>query len=297
MTIALITAVISAPMGTLGGFLSGSRLQRAQARRDHRVQLFLEHVPACRQEITAYGAALREEGPIAAMSVHPLSTKLTELYRAAVVASRTDEAHARDLVLAAKDLQIARHRSDTDDRPRRMREGGWAKLACDTIDQAEQALESYEQWLGRRLLARRPRRGHRRYRSIEIDRDCAGEDPTRFAQPEVLSSQHLERLLEQPVRSWAVVENAALDGRLLFVWVDSLEQDLALRFYETDGDWLHPRAQVEDPVFPGLWRVVAALKEGVAAPDDRRINESSIVVADQALPDLTRLELDTAVPH
>lgn len=290
MTQALLTALVSAALAALGGFTTGAALRAHDYRREKRVAIYLDHLPACRSAIAAYAAGVRKEGSIASMAFDDVVERLRGIHRAAMVASRQDEAHTRALAWAARDLDRASMRW-THGHPRRAREGGWGKLAWDTITQAESALFDYETWLERRLLGPRPMRQATRYESIEIDRDLDGEDVTRFSRPAALSTDVLSNLLRMPIVSWAVLTGVPIEGRVLVIWMRDLDQRVMQRLIETDDDWLYPIGNVPDEEFPDLWRIAAHLDSSVAVPSERQAQSATIVIADYPVPPHVHAEL------
>lgn len=291
MTQAIMMTLLSAGLASVGGFTTGAALRTRDARRENRVTIFHDCVPACRNAITNYAAGVREEGPIASLAVDEVIACLEGTYRVAMVASRQDEAHARALACAARDLSRARHRHDVEGLPRRAREGGWAQLAIDTMSQAEVALLDYEAWLGRRLLGPRLLRQATRYQSIEIDRDLDGEDPSRSARPTVLTSDVLRNLLGMPIVSWAVLMGVPVEERVLVIWMHEPDQRVMQRLIETDDDWLYPIGNVPDPAFPRLWRIASRLHTAVTVPVERQAESSTMVIADYPVPPAAQAEL------
>lgn len=289
----VVVPATGAVLGAIGGFVSNAVLRRFEGKREQRALIFNEYIPKCHAAIGRYVSNVNRGGSLAWMAIEEVADELLEVYRATVVASRSDAVRGSALAQAARDLTIARRRYDSGDTPRRVREGGWAKLAWDTISRAEEALIEYETWLHVRLLGR-GRRPRSEYRSIEIDRDRTGEDSARFACPEVLSGEYLSALLDRDVCSWAVLEDHPLYRTILVVWLASTAGDVLLRLYETENSWLHPLDISEESGFPGLWRVSAAIQHTVGVPSGRRVANSVLVIGDQELPPLVLAELTRA---
>ena len=291
----VVETIISLLGGTAGGFVSGVGLQRSAARRARRAEIFSSHIPACRKAIAEYVERVRNEGPIATMEVISITGVLRELYQAAVISSAADEARTYEMVVAADHLEIARERCHNGDLPRRIREGGWARLACETISQVERMLNFYETWLGQRLLARRPIRRRWGYRPIEIDRDLTGEDVSRFAPPSCLSTEALEVLIGRTVESWAVIEEDPIYGQLLLTWTRSDDGSVSARMSETDDGWLRPILNVKDPRFGNLVLTGAELQPFVKVPADRCVRHSSFDLTQHELPETARRELASRI--
>ncbi|WP_307295102.1 hypothetical protein [Microbacterium natoriense] len=218
-----VDAIVSAAFGALLGgavaFFGGYIQRRLADRRAIRSMIYTTYLRDALKEVERYDKRPYRSGELAYLRTARLSAALKEVHRQALVASRGDEFQTRSLWRAAIDLDATHRRVESDEHISRAREGGWGKLMYDTVAQAKRVLLDYEGWLHRRLLTGPRRRHPGNYERLEIDRDAQDPDSSRFDQPDMLTAEALERLIECRPVSWRLRTDVPIYGLVVDVWV------------------------------------------------------------------------------
>ena len=241
--IALISAITATVMTFGFNFLLNIQLKQRDERREGRARMFKNSVPELHNALIQYLQMNDETGWTSCHDTEMLEHHLLTLYRDAVVTGAPETALCNIFRELALELQAQRFKDAvTDNVPRFTRTGGPAKRNYDYVMQAARHTDIFRHWLDLQLLRKSRRVDTTHLELIEIDREKAGEDLSRYDEPEVINGDALRRLLGEGFLDCRVVENSRLPGQMFDIKVtNSAVQDACISVWLSPVD-VHPLA-------------------------------------------------------
>ncbi|MGB6245176.1 hypothetical protein [Gordonia sp. (in: high G+C Gram-positive bacteria)] len=209
--------IVAAMAGALVGFALNFFFNFWWRRRDERherwLELYRDQIPRVQDELQLYVNTNVTQQWLAISETEQLERSLRGLYSTAAITGTREAAQCRIFAELADELQRMRLLGEyQQDLPRFVREGGRAKRNRDYAAQAALAADGFLAWVGKQLLRRPFRSNSTRLRYIEIDRAKAGDDLSRFDEPEFIDAPALGVLLGNVLLDCRVVGGSPLPG-------------------------------------------------------------------------------------
>ncbi|KSU70892.1 hypothetical protein [Rhodococcus qingshengii] len=211
--IALISAVTATVLTAGFNLMLNLRLKRRDERRERRVRMYEQSLPELNNELLQYLKINYKNGWLSTHDTETLEQHLLALYRDAVIAGAEEAALCNIFRELAQALQEYRSQHNiSDDLPQFMREGGPAKRNYDYAIQAAEQIDTFRHWLDLKILRSTRRTVTSHLAVIEIDRENAGEDLSRYDKPATLDGESLRNLLADGFFDCRVVDQCPLPG-------------------------------------------------------------------------------------
>ncbi|SCC62930.1 hypothetical protein GA0061093_11655 [Rhodococcus qingshengii] len=175
--------------------------------------MYEQSLPELNNELLQYLKINYKNGWLSTHDTETLEQHLLALYRDAVIAGAEEAALCNIFRELAQALQEYRSQHNiSDDLPQFMREGGPAKRNYDYAIQAAEQIDTFRHWLDLKILRSTRRTVTSHLAVIEIDRENAGEDLSRYDKPATLDGESLRNLLADGFFDCRVVDQCPLPG-------------------------------------------------------------------------------------